>query len=132
MITDILYNIKAWHSILNEIGADITIERMKEECYGKNHELLERMFPGKYSMTEKDRMSLEKEKQYQEQFRPYLKLIPGLEDFLKDAYKAGVKMAIGSAAIMFNIDFVLDGLHIRPYFDVLVSADDVAASKPDP
>lgn len=41
-------------------------------------------------------------------------------------------MAIGSAAIMFNIDFVLDNLNIRHYFDALVSADDVKHSKPHP
>ena len=41
-------------------------------------------------------------------------------------------MAIGSAAIQSNIDFVLDGLHIRHYFDAIVSADDVTHSKPDP
>ena len=41
-------------------------------------------------------------------------------------------MAIGSAAIMFNIDFVLDGLAIRHYIDAIVSADDVKFSKPHP
>lgn len=41
-------------------------------------------------------------------------------------------MGIGSAAIRLNIDFVLDGLHIREYFDAIVSADDVSRSKPDP
>jgi beta-phosphoglucomutase-like phosphatase (HAD superfamily) len=41
-------------------------------------------------------------------------------------------MAIGSAAIMFNIDFVLDNLNIRSYFEAIVSADDVIISKPDP
>jgi beta-phosphoglucomutase-like phosphatase (HAD superfamily) len=41
-------------------------------------------------------------------------------------------MAIGSAAITFNIDFVLDNLHIRHYFDAIVSADDVNTSKPNP
>ena len=41
-------------------------------------------------------------------------------------------MAIGSAAIMFNVDFVLDNLHLRKYFDALISADDVQHSKPDP
>jgi histidinol phosphatase-like enzyme len=41
-------------------------------------------------------------------------------------------MAIGSAAIMFNIDFVLDGLQIRDYFPVIVSAESVKESKPDP
>jgi beta-phosphoglucomutase-like phosphatase (HAD superfamily) len=41
-------------------------------------------------------------------------------------------MAIGSAAIMFNIDYILDGLHLRNYFSTIVSADDVVTSKPDP
>lgn len=41
-------------------------------------------------------------------------------------------MAIGSAAIMFNIDFVLDNLGIRHFFQTIVSADDVIFSKPDP
>lgn len=132
MIDDMQYHIKAWHRILNELGADISLERMKEECYGKNHELLERMFPGRFTQQEKDHMSLEKEKQYQAQFRPKLKLIAGLDDFLQKAYEKKIKMAIGSAAIMFNIDFVLDGLNIRHCFDALVSADDVANSKPDP
>jgi beta-phosphoglucomutase-like phosphatase (HAD superfamily) len=41
-------------------------------------------------------------------------------------------MGVGSAAIPENIDFVLDNLSIRHYFSAVVSADDVAVSKPDP
>ncbi|MFZ9661934.1 MAG: HAD family hydrolase, partial [Chitinophagaceae bacterium] len=37
-----------------------------------------------------------------------------------------------SAAIMYNIDFVIDGLDIRKYFGSLISADQVIKSKPDP
>ena len=33
---------------------------------------------------------------------------------------------------MLNVDFVLDNLDIRKYFQVIVSADDVQKSKPDP
>ncbi len=126
------YHIHAWHRIFNSLGANISLERMKEECYGKNHEVIERILPGRFTYEEKDAMSLDKEKEYQKAFRPYLKLLPGLDDFLRESYQAGIKMAIGSAAIMFNIDFVLDGLNIRNYFQVLVSADDVKKSKPDP
>ena len=46
MINDMPYHIKAWHKILNDLGAGISMERMKDECYGKNNELLERIFPG--------------------------------------------------------------------------------------
>lgn len=132
MIDDMPWHIKAWHRILNELGANISMERMKKECYGKNHELIERIFPGRFSLEVKNRMSLEKETQYQNDFRPHLHLIKGLNKFLQRSHEAGVKMGIGSAAIMFNIDFVIDGLNIRHYFNALVSADEVVNSKPDP
>ena len=132
IIDDMQYHIHAWHRIFNSLGANITLERMKEECYGKNHEVIERILPGRFTYEEKNAMSLAKEKEYQKAFLPHLKLLPGLDEFLQEAYEQHIPMAIGSAAIMFNVDFVLDNLDIRKYFKVLVSADDVQKSKPDP
>ncbi|HET9826757.1 MAG TPA: HAD family phosphatase [Chitinophagaceae bacterium] len=132
MNNDMPYHVSAWHRIMSELGAHITLERMKQECYGKNHDVIERIFPGRFSYEEKTRMGFEKESQYQKDFRPHLKLIDGLDRFLKDAHEGGIKLGIGSAAIKVNIDFVLDGLHIRKYFDAIVGADDVIHSKPDP
>ena len=132
MIDDMPYHIKAWHGILNSLGANISMERMKEECYGKNDELLERMFPSRYTDAEKKSMSHQKEEEYRAHFKPYLKGIDGLETFLEKAHRKGVKMAVGSAAIMDNIDFVLDGLNLRKYISVVVSADNVIHSKPHP
>lgn len=131
MINDMPYHIQAWHKIMNEMGANISVKRMKEECYGKNDDVIERIFPGRFTQEEKENMSLEKEKKYQQEFRPHLRLIDGLYHFLTEARDAGIRLAIGSAAIMYNIDFVLDGLAIRKYFDAIVSADDVKKSKPD-
>ncbi len=132
MIDDMPYHIKSWHRILNDLGANISLEQMKEECYGKNHELLERIFPGRFTQEEKNQMSLAKEKKYREVFRPELRLIKGLHELLHDAHDSGIKIAIGSAAITSNIDFVLDGVRIRHYIDAIVSADNVKQSKPHP
>ncbi|HMO60873.1 MAG TPA: HAD family phosphatase [Ferruginibacter sp.] len=132
MVDDMTYHIKAWHRIMNDNGAGISLERMKAECYGKNEEVIERILPGKFSMAEKTAMGLAKEKQYQHEFRPYLQLLPGLNEFLQKAKQQHIKMAIGTAAIMSNVDFVLDGLNIRSYFEALISADEVTKSKPDP
>lgn len=132
MINDMQYHISAWHRILNEFGAGISMGKMRQECYGKNHELIERILPGRFSEQEKNELSFKKEHQYQKDFKPYLKLIGGLELFLKESQLAGIKLGIGSAAIRYNIDFVLDGLEIRSYFDAIVTADDVSRSKPDP
>ena len=132
MVDDMQYHIQAWHKILNDLGADISLARMKEECYGKNEELLERIFPGRFTEAEIKQMSFDKESQYQQHFKPFLKLLPGLDDFLKKAFDHQIPMAIGSAAIMFNIDFVLDNCQIRSYFQALISAESVKESKPDP
>jgi beta-phosphoglucomutase family hydrolase len=132
IIDDMQYHITAWHRILNSLGADVSLQRTKEECYGKNGELLERIFPGVYTQAEKDRLSIEKEKAYQKEFKPLLQFIDGFEPFLQKIHGQGIKTAIGSAAITFNIDFVLDGLNIRHLMDAIVSADDVAHSKPHP
>jgi len=131
MIDDMSHHINAWYDIVNSRGANLTMEEVKEQCYGKNSDLLDRVFPGKFTEEEKNKIGLEKEQQYQKEYKPKLALIHGLDDFLKKTHEQKIKLAIGSAAIMFNIDFVLDGLHIRKYFDTIVSADDVENSKPD-
>ncbi len=132
MVNDMDYHIDAWHKLLCDFGAAITREETKMQCYGKNHELLERIFPSRFTEEEKIALSVAKEKKYQEDFRPQLKLIDGLDLFLEKAHRERIQMAIGSAALMMNVDFVLDGLHIRHYFDAIVSAEQVAKSKPDP
>ena len=132
MINDMPYHVNAWYRIVSSLGSKLSIDEVKQECYGKNQEVLERIFPGRFTEEEKNRIGFEKEKQYRAEYKPHLKLIRGLDDFLKTNYKRGIKMAIGSAAITSNIDFVLDGLQIRKYFDAIVSADDVVHSKPDP
>lgn len=134
MIDDMQFHLKAWYHIINdELGANLSWEAVKKEMYGKNSELLIRVF-GKDRFTEEEmnKLSIEKEKIYQSEYISHLRLIPGLQEFLEKAYALKIPMAIGSAAIMFNIDFVLDNLKLRHYFPAIVSADDVEHSKPHP
>ena len=134
MIDDMQYHSTAWFSILNDdLKAGLTRGEVEKQMYGKNEELLDRVFgKGRFTPQELAEISRKKELSYQAAFRPFLQLIPGLDELLGKAQKQGLKMAIGSAAIPFNIDFVLDNLHIRHYFGAIVSADDVTISKPDP
>lgn len=134
MIHDMEYHTRAWQHVLNtELGGKFTWAEVKTQMYGKNEELLVRMFGAeRFSAAEMQRLSVGKEERYQQEFRPHLQLLPGLPAFLERAHQQGIPMAIGSAAITFNIDFVLDTLNIRHYFHAIVSADDVALSKPHP
>ncbi len=134
MIDDMEYHTIAWNAILNEdLKAGLSKEQVRKEMYGKNEELLVRVFgDGHFTPEEVDAISMKKEKSYQKAFLPELRLIGGLPEFLEKARAHGIRMGIGTAAIPFNIDFVLDNLLIRHFFGAIVSADDVKISKPHP
>lgn len=134
MIDDMGFHLKVWNKILNDdLKAGLTLDQVKQQMYGKNHELLDRVFGIGTLSEETIRIySEKKEALYQEIYRPHLELIPGLGGLFQHAEHAGISMAIGSAANNFNIDFVLDILDIRKYFKAIVGAENVAQSKPDP
>lgn len=134
MIDDMDYHLHGWFNILNnDLGAGMTREAVKKEMYGKNQELLVRIFgKDRFTEAEMDELSMEKERRYQAAYLPHLQLIPGLQAFLDAAKAQGILMGIGTAAIPFNVDFALDNLHIRNYFGSIITANDVIKSKPDP
>lgn len=134
MIDDMEYHVRAWTEILNQdLKAGLSDKAIRGQMYGKNSELFDRIFgPSRFSPQEVDHWSMEKEKRYQQAFKPHLALIRGLDGFLKDAKELKIALAIGTAAIPFNVNFVLDNLDISGYFQTVVTADDVKLSKPDP
>jgi beta-phosphoglucomutase len=134
MINDMEYHARVWYDILNnDLHANLSYEDVRKQMYGKNEEVLTRVFgENHFTSQEMQEISIKKERDYQRLFLPELKLINGLQGFLEEADRKNIPMGIASAAIPFNIDFVLDNLHIRHFFKTIVSADDVVKSKPDP
>src|ERR1700761_848703 len=121
MIDDMTYHLDVWYDVLvTDFGVKMTRDEVKHHMYGKSPEVLLRIFGNdRFTKEQLDKISLNKEKRYQQLYRPHLDLIPGLFAFLELAFEKKIKMAIGSAAIPFNIDFVLDNLKIRHYFEAI-------------
>lgn len=57
---------------------------------------------------------------------------PGIEDYLKAAKNAGLKIGLASSSSRIWIDKHLKLLKIGSYFDCICTSDDVAKVKPDP
>jgi len=134
MIDDMHYHEQAWHNVLvNQLKAPLTLDQVRHQIYGTSMEMFERVFgAGKFSKEEVEKISLEKERRYREEFLPHLKLIDGLPSFLDRVKSKNVALAIGTAAPVPNIDFVMDNFNLRSYFPVIIGPDDVSKSKPDP
>ncbi len=107
MINDMEFHTRAWQYLLNnDLGGNFTWDEVKAQMYGKNPEVLVRMFgPDRFTMDEMVELSFEKERRYQKEYLHQLALLPGLMKFLGAAYQKDIPMAIGSAAIPFNINF---------------------------
>src|ERR1700682_901615 len=92
MINDMEFHIRAWTEILNkDLKAGLSNEQIKSQMYGKNSELFIRVFgEGRFTDDEMEFWSMEKEKRYQKAYQPHLKLINGLEDFLKRAHDKNI------------------------------------------
>ena len=69
---------------------------------------------------------------FQDVIRGGVKSYPGVVEVIQSLYALNVPMAICSGALRSDILPILDTLNIASCFEIIVSADDVAKSKPDP
>lgn len=134
IIDDMAFHAKAWHDLLvHDLKLDISIERVWKEMYGKNSELFARVLgEGALSEEELNHWSIEKEKRYQAVYRDIIAPIQGFDSFISNLRDRQYKIALGTAAIPFNVEFSLNALNIHSFFDAIVHADDVVLSKPHP
>ena len=134
MVDDMSFHLDVWYQVITqELGAALSFEEVKGQLYGKNEEVLARIFGHeRFSPHEMHAIIRRKEERYQQMYRPHLKLLRGLSELLERSRARGCPMAIGSAAPKFNVDFVLDNLRIRDYFDCILCGGDVEHSKPHP
>ncbi|MBC6490871.1 HAD family hydrolase [Flavihumibacter stibioxidans] len=133
MIDNMWYHFKAWEKMMLELGGGLTGEALIPHLYGKPPELLTRVYgSGKFTLDEMNEIGARKEGYYREMYEPYVKLLPGLADFLRAARDRNIRLGVGTASNIPNIDMVLQKTGIAEYFSSVVSADDVERSKPDP
>ena len=78
------------------------------------------------------RLNREKEEVYREMYRPNVKPIAGLVEFIQKAKQAGLKCAIGSAGCRENVEFIVEELGIGDMIDASISGSDVTHGKPHP
>jgi len=132
MVDNMMIHHRAWQRKLKELGMDLSLQEVMQKVHGVNEEILERLFGDRFTVEERVILSMQKEADYRTIFKPDLKLVPGLSEFLESLKESKIPLGIGSAAPPENVDFVLDNLGIRHFFKVILHARNVSAGKPHP
>lgn len=134
LVDNMMVHHRAWQQKLKELGLDYSLERVKEEIHGVNLEILENLFGDRFTLEERKQIAWDKEAAYRDIFAADFEanIVPGALAFIRQAYEAGIPMAIGTAGPKENAEFVVANLGIGDLMGHLVHSGMVSKGKPDP
>lgn len=133
VVDNIQYHREAWKQFCKKYAFAFSDELFANFINGRvSKDIMEYFFGQALTQAEIDRYTEEKESIYRALYRPYLQPTKGLMAFLQALQQQGVRFGLGSSAPDENVNFILDGLGIRPYLDAIVNASMVSKGKPDP
>lgn len=113
-------------------GYKLNDEELVNRIYGRtNNEWIRNLF-GPLPKERILELGEEKEALFREIYKPVIKPLAGLEDFLKKLEAHTIPKAIGTSAPRSNVDFVLTGTRLTKYFPVILDQSDVEHGKPHP
>ncbi|MBC7901016.1 MAG: HAD family phosphatase [Saprospiraceae bacterium] len=122
----------AWKILLEENGVEMDTQKFLVATAGRtNREIIPEAF-GEISQQRISELAERKESLYREKFLPDRKPVAGAIEFLTESRELGIKMAVATAAPNANMEFILDGLDMRQFFQAVTTAADVKFGKPDP
>lgn len=135
LVDTAVFHFQAWRRLTQDLGFDID-EEFNETLKGISRmDSLDRILAKgniTLSQDEKNTYATRKNEWYLElvnQMTPE-DVLPGVEKFLQDSKKQGIKIALGSASK--NAQIILEKTQILHYFDALIDGNHVSKSKPDP
>lgn len=128
------YHTIAWREYYQRNGKPLSDADFVKHVSGNHNRAIARhLFEGK-DLTDAEAYQIgdEKEALFRELYAPHIVPVPGIPAFLKVLKAAGIKTAVATSAPVENLDFVMEKLGLRDYFDVLLHEKLVSRPKPDP
>jgi beta-phosphoglucomutase len=123
----------AFKKYLAEYNIDCTDEYFDTFISGNHNTAIAKMVLGNQASSQQiKKWSQAKEEYFRNLYAPIAKELAGVTPFLQWLKKHNKKLAVCTSAPKQNLDFLMDDLHLRQYFDVLLCEDDVTEFKPHP
>lgn len=133
IVDNMKYHNLSWREFFARRGLEVDYENLFRATAGRLSSETMRDYLGA-SLSDADCAAFgrEKEEIYRELYEPHRKLAKGLDVFISEAMQEEITLAVATAAMPENIEFILDGLGIRRCFKTVVGARDVRRGKPYP
>jgi beta-phosphoglucomutase len=132
IVDNLAYHLRAWKKLGQEMQREFSDGEIKQLFGKRNREILEGLLGPSLSSEDLARWGKRKEELYREFMKPDLQPVPGLPRLLRELKGTSVRTAVATSGPIENVEFVLQGLGLEHWFDVLITGADAPLSKPDP
>jgi beta-phosphoglucomutase len=123
---------QAWSMVATEHGVELSHERFLSFNGMVNADICLRLFGERSTPAFAAAIADRKERAYRDAIAHEVPLAPSCRAVLQQFQAARVPLAVGTSGPKANVDRVLDGGGIRPFFGAVVHADLVQRGKPAP
>jgi len=126
------WHFQSWMEWARRHDVTLTEEDFQNQFGRTNREILPALLGRALSEEEILRHTEEKESLYRDRIRGQARPLPGLESLIQSLAGAGWRLAVASSGPRANVEFILDELHLRPFFRASTCAEDTRFGKPNP
>ena len=134
MIDSMPHHTNSWHSFAALHGLTLDVPELMRRTTGRNGMECVRELFGDPEMDEARAWTLvhEKERLYREAFAPIFAEVKGFKTFATQAHARGLKVAVGTAGDIHNVNFALGHLQLDPPPHAIARGDEGFKGKPEP
>ena len=134
MVDSMPHHAETWLVFAKKHNVNLSIEEMMRLTTGRTGLECVRLLLDQPELDEAEAWSMvhEKEALYREVFGPIFKEVAGFKTFAAQARARGLKIGVGTAGDIQNVEFVLKHLQLHPAPDAIARGDEGLTGKPTP
>ena len=134
MVDSMPHHATTWLVFAKKHKVNISIEEMMRRTTGRTGLECVRLLLDQPDLDEAVAWAMvhEKEALYREVFGPIFKEVAGFKTFAEHARAQGLKIGVGTAGDIHNVEFVLKHLQMHPAPDAIARGDEGLTGKPTP
>ena len=133
MVYNTPYHQRALKEFCEIKGKPLSDEEMEDKIYGRtNREWLLNLFDSSLTDELVDEYAYEKELMYRNIYKNDIQAAPGLIEFLELLDIKNLARAIATSAPPVNVDFTLDSINAKKFFEIIINDTMVKNSKLHP
>ncbi len=127
------FHLRKWIDLFQAHGIPFNEQELPKVVLGPPNDVTFRHYLGEdLSREQRAILSEELEENFRREIGPHARAFPGVRRFIEECHARGITMAVASAAIAKNVNFLISALGLRDYFRELLTGDEVSHPKPDP